>query len=102
MHFVENLSSSRFDMKYYNDYQAQRYLGWVNLKDYDLIFVPVLIDNNHFTLATIKMHSRTIEYYNSKTGEQKDFVLEVLRRFLNENVHDDRFRARFANTGERL
>jgi len=54
----------------------------IEVKSQDMFLFPVNLDNKHWVLAAIDMRMRNLSYIDSKKGSDNTKVLDILRRWL--------------------
>lgn len=81
--FFLNKLAPKGDYCYEN---VKRWLKNIDLFSYDLIMVPVNVNNNHWCLAVINLKQEKLEYYDSLQLGDTGQILEHLRRWLKDRI----------------
>lgn len=67
-----------------NDAQIKRMTRGVDVFGYESLFIPVNIDNTHWTLIVIKLEKKEIHYYDSLNGQGKKYTALAMGWLANE------------------
>ena len=67
-----------------NDKQIKTMTRGIDLSQYESIFIPVNIDNLHWTLIVIKLDLKEIHYYDSMNGKGEKYTAIAMGWLVNE------------------